>query len=518
MGEAENPRPARALGQRAAGVKLRRRDAEPDTATGRRSGLLTLSEPLLIQRSMSVESNSRLRVAIAGASGFVGRHLIERLKLSAQVVALSRGSRDDGDGVEWREADLFSATSTMQALEGCDVAIYLVHSMMPSSRLFQGSFRDTDLLLADNFAKAAMSNGVRHVIYLGGLVPEGALSSHLSSRREVEDVFNATGIPLTVLRAGMIVGPGGSSFEILHSLIARLPVMVLPAWTQSNTQAVFIDDVVDVLTRAVSEPAFQGRTLDLVNGERLTYEALLRQTAEVLSVRRHMLKVPINSTGFSKLWVSLFSNSAYELVSPLIDSLRCDLPSPQPDPLIAASIRFPSYRAMAEESLSRSPTPVAARPKRRLKERHSVRSIQRLPVVSGHDARWITEQYARWLPRALRGGLRVDHDEAWERLEFRFAWLAWPLLVLQRQPAGEGASRDKLHIVGGLLSHTKDTGWLEFRQVQDGRFTLAAIHEFVPALPWYVYRLTQAPIHSWVMARFARFLEATQQAELRAAT
>ncbi|MCA9646775.1 MAG: NAD(P)H-binding protein [Polyangiaceae bacterium] len=455
-------------------------------------------------------------MAIAGASGFVGRHLIDRLKRDEHVIALSRGARAEDD-VEWREADLFSATSTLQALQGCDVAIYLVHSMMPSSRLFQGSFRDTDLLLADNFAKAAVKNGVRHLIYLGGLVPEGALSSHLSSRREVEDVFNATGIPLTVLRAGMIVGPGGSSFEILHSLVLRLPLMVLPAWTQSTTQAVFIDDVVEVLARALREPEFRDRTLDLVNGEHLTYEALLRQTAEVLSVRRRMLKVPIDSTGFSKLWVSLFSNSAYELVSPLIDSLRCDLPSPTPDPLIVRSIQYASYAEMARESLERSPRPVASRPKRRLKESHSVRSIQRLPVVSGHDARWITEQYARWLPGALRAGLRVDHDEARERLEFRFGWVPWPLLVLQRQAGPDAESRDKLHIVGGLLSHTNDTGWLEFRQVQDRRFTLAAIHEFVPALPWYVYRLTQAPIHSWVMGRFARFLEASNRAEVTAA-
>ncbi|MCA9631898.1 MAG: NAD(P)H-binding protein [Myxococcales bacterium] len=467
---------------------------------------------------MKGTAESSRRVAIAGASGFVGRHLIDRLKSDHSVVALSRSARRAQAGVEWRETDLFSASSTVQALEGCEVAIYLVHSMMPSSRLFQGSFRDTDLLLADNFAKAALATGVRHVIYLGGLVPEGALSSHLSSRREVEDVFKATGIAVTVLRAGMIVGPGGSSFEILHSLVARLPLMVLPAWTQSTTQAVFIEDVVDVLSRAVSELQFRDRTLDLVNGERLTYEGLLRQTADILSVRRRMLRVPLNSTGFSKLWVSLFSNSAYELVSPLIDSLRCDLPFSEPDPLIARSIRYHSYAAMARETLERAPGPLSARPSRRLKESRSVRSIQRLPVVDGHDARWITQQYARWLPSALRAGLRVDYDEARERLEFRFAWLPWPLLVLQRQLAGEGPNRDKLHIVGGVLSSTRDTGWLEFRQVQDGRFTLAAIHEFVPALPWYVYRLTQAPIHRWVMGRFARFLEATQRSELRPAT
>ncbi len=468
---------------------------------------------------MGRASDAKPRVAIAGASGFVGRHLVDRLSSDHDVIALSRTARPDQRGnVEWREADLFSAGSTLAALEGADVAIYLVHSMMPSSRLFQGSFRDTDLLLADNFAKAAVASGVRHIIYLGGLIPHGSTSSHLSSRREVEDVFNASGLQVTVLRAGMIVGPGGSSFEILHSLVARLPVLVLPAWTQSTTQAVFIDDVIDVVARSVSESEFRGRTLDLVNGEALTYEALLRQTTELLSIRRPMVRVPLNSTGFSKLWVSLFGNSSYELVSPLVDSLRCDLPRSKPDPLIAASIRYTTYAAMAAESLRRAPRPSSKRPRRQLKEQRSVRSIQRLPVVTGHDARWITDQYARWLPSALRAGLRVVHDEERERLEFRFAWLPWPLLVLERHSPGSVAARDKLHIVGGMLSRTNNTGWLEFRLVQDGRITLAAIHEFVPALPWYVYRLTQAPVHRWVMGRFARFLTAMQDNELKPAT
>jgi uncharacterized protein YbjT (DUF2867 family) len=112
----------------------------------------------------------------------------------------------------WRACDLFSSTSTHAAMEGIDIAIYLVHSMMPSSRLFQGNFHDTDLLLADNFAKACARDGVKHIIYLGGLVPDsGFVSQHLQSRLEVEGVLHASGIPVTVLRAGMVVGGVGRS-------------------------------------------------------------------------------------------------------------------------------------------------------------------------------------------------------------------------------------------------------------------------------------------------------------------
>ena len=245
-------------------------------------------------------------VAIAGATGFVGSHLIDRLAARAHVVALGRSRpASAAPGVEWRTCDLFSSTSTHAALARVDVAFYLVHSMMPSSRLFQGDFHDTDLLLADNFVKACVHAGVKQIVYLGGLVPDaGYVSPHLTSRLEVEGVLQSSGIPTTCLRAGMVVGPGGSSFEILRALVRRLPWMILPKWTRSLGQAVYLDDVVSVLVASVTDPAFRGRTFDVVNGESLTYEDLLRQTATALGKKRYMLAVPIASTGFSKRWAA----------------------------------------------------------------------------------------------------------------------------------------------------------------------------------------------------------------------
>jgi uncharacterized protein YbjT (DUF2867 family) len=237
-------------------------------------------------------------IAIAGASGFVGTQLRRALGDDFRVIGLARRAHEEA-GVEWRACDLYSATSTFAALEGVDVAFYLVHSMMPSSSLFQGSFHDTDLMLADNFARACAHHGVKQIVYLGGLIPEeGFVSAHLTSRHEVEAVLQSSGVPVTCLRAGMVVGPEGSSFEILRALVQRLPWMVLPRWTRSRSQAVYIDDVVAVLRAAILNPAFVGKTLDLVNGETLSYENLLRQTAEAMGKKRFMLPVPIASTGF----------------------------------------------------------------------------------------------------------------------------------------------------------------------------------------------------------------------------
>jgi uncharacterized protein YbjT (DUF2867 family) len=454
-------------------------------------------------------TTSRRVVAIAGATGFIGSHLIPLLSRHFRVVALARSPRtSESPDVEWRACDLFSATSTQAALAGVDVAIYLVHSMMPSSRLFQGDFRDTDLLLADNFVKGCVRGGAQQIVYLGGLVPPaGFVSHHLQSRLEVEGVLQSSGIPVTCLRSGMVVGPGGSSFEILRALVHRLPWMILPKWTRTAGQAVFLDDVLAVLEASLVDPALRGRTFDVVNGESPSYADLLRQTATALGKKRVMVSVPISSTGFSKRWIQLFSKASYELVSPLVDSLQCALPNLQPTPEIARYIRYPTFASMVAETMRRtegqaSPAPAKApRP-----QRATVRSIQRLPAMPDHDARFVSNEYMRWLPQFFRPMIRVERVAGTPRVLFRLALVKMPLLVLELIDQGADRSRDKFHIVGGLLTKTTDTGWLEFRQIAGRRYTLAAIHEFVPSLPWLIYVFTQAPVHAQVMRSFGRHL------------
>jgi uncharacterized protein YbjT (DUF2867 family) len=455
-----------------------------------------------------IERGARRVVAIAGATGFVGSHLIRALADHHHVVALARSPGAATDGVERRACDLFSSTSTHAALEGVDTVVYLVHSMMPSSRLFQGTFHDTDLLLADNVARACANRGVRRIIYLGGLAPpEGFVSAHLQSRLEVEEVLASTNVPVTCLRAGMVVGPGGSSFEILRALVERLPWMILPSWTRSAGQAVFIDDVVRVLVAAIDDDAFSGRTLDLVNGESLTYETMLRQTAQALGRRRLMVPVPISSTGFSKRWVQLFSGASFELVAPLIESLACALPQLRPAPEIAPFIRYPTFASMVAESLRRpEPAPQASRRRRQRSTVNTVQSIQRLPTLTHHDVRFISNEYMTWLPSEFRAIIRVSQDPVTRRITFSVPPMRRPLLVLDFIDQGPERLRDKFHIVGGLMTRTTTTGWFEFRQVAHRRYTLASIHGFVPALPWIVYILTQAPAHAWVMHRFGRHL------------
>ena len=439
-------------------------------------------------------------VAVAGASGFVGRHLLESKSGDFRIRALSRSPRPSTEDVEWVVADLFSHQSTLRALQGVDVAVYLVHSMLPSTRLFQGSFEDTDLLLADNFSRACVAAGVKRIIYLGGLVPEGEMSKHLESRLEVEEVFASSGIPTTVLRAGMVVGDGGSSFEVLKNLVLNLPAMILPHWTKSTTQAVYIDDLVRVLNACIESHRFTGKTIDVVNGEQFTYEDLIRQTARHFGRRTVFFSVPVNYLGLSKLWVTIFGESDYELVSPLVDSLQCDLPAPEVPEEISDLIHYRSYADMLE-NVSKEKSRKGSR--RKSSGENRVRSIQRL-AENPLSEEEISREYFHWLPESLNGLLRAEREG--DLIEFFAVGIGSPLLVLQLIEEPQNLDRAKFHIVGGLLTRTGDTGWLEFRSVAGGKYVLSSINEFEPSLPWYLYKLTQAPVHAWVMNRFSRHL------------
>jgi uncharacterized protein YbjT (DUF2867 family) len=450
-----------------------------------------------------------MKVAITGASGFIGRNLIQKFANSNhEIIALARSPIEDlPANATWKYCELYSLKSTLDALAGVDAIFYLVHSMLPSSQLFQGDFHDTDLLIADNISHSCQENKIKHIIYLGGLVPEGFISKHLQSRKEVEGVLQATGIPLTVFRAGMVVGPGGSSFEILNSLVQRLPAMILPSWTRCNTQAVALDDVLSIFESCLSDKRYLNQTIDLVNGEKLTYKAMMSDMAKALGVNRLMIPVPLNSTGFSKLWVTIFGNSNYSLVAPLIDSLLCELPQDEPIPLIKNHIKYKSFYAMVKGVIEKEGKRILPRPRRKIIYQKSVRSIQRLPACSNKNSEWIAREYMRWLPIKFRSLIRVKIDSENDLVSFQIGGTNITILLLKYISGNFEDDRQKFHIVGGLLSKRSDTGWLEFRQVENKKYSLSAIHEFVPSLPWFIYVCTQAPMHYLVMNSFGRHLE-----------
>jgi uncharacterized protein YbjT (DUF2867 family) len=453
-------------------------------------------------------------VAIAGASGFVGRAVAERLAAAFDVVGIARSvPAETSDFTEFRAADLFNLRDAERALAGTDIAVYLVHSMLPSARLTQGNFADFDLLCADNFARAAAKGGVRQIVYLGGLIPEGPLSPHLASRLEVEATLASHGVPVTVLRAGLVLGGGGSSFAMLEKLVRRLPMMITPRWTATRTQVVALDDVIAQVTYVVGRPEHEGQIYDVGAPEVVTYRELIRLTGEVAGTPRPTISVPILSPSLSRLWISLITGAPKELVAPLVESLRHEMVARDLRLAEAAGLTPTPTRVALERALKpaeKAPKSIAlsTRPKRRALP-SLVRSVQRMQLPPGRDAAWAADEYVRWLPKALSWLIRVEVD-ADRTCRFYSRLLAAPLIVLTHVPERSSPDRQLFFVTSGLLVDPGSRGRFELRQVLGGQTLITAIHDFAPSLPWWIYRATQARFHAWVMARFARHLAARE--------
>lgn len=454
---------------------------------------------------------TRPTVVIAGATGFIGRWFIERYHQKYRIIALSRSEMRPPPGydkAEWRQVELYSLTSTEAALSGADYAIYLVHSMQPSTRLHQGNFADTDLLLADNFGRAAAANGLQQILFMGGILPPDVsvddLSRHLRSRWETERTLGAAGVPVTALRAGIIVGAGGSSFRMIRKLVERLPVMICPAWCQTATHPIALNDALKMMDHCLGREVTYDRHFDIGGADETTYSEMIRTVADQMGKKRIVRSVRYFSPGFSKFWVSLFTDSSQALVSPLIESLRHEMVA-EDNELLAAFPERATFATAARRALhgKEKLPPLPERLPGEHDEKNTVRSVQRLPNPYGHTATYVARLYQRWLPIFFRTLINVDTDG--DVSVFRFASI--PLLRLQFIPDRSDDDRQLFYVNGGKLVRRKDYGWLEFRRVLDGRYIISAIHEFVPSLPWVVYVLTQANAHAWVMDRFGRYLE-----------
>lgn len=274
-----------------------------------------------------------LRIAIAGATGYIGGRLAPCLLAAGyRIRCLVRSPRklEERDWtldqrVEVWPSNLADQASLTRDLSGCDIAFYLVHSMMSSDR----AYAEQDLALALAFAGAARDAGVGRIIYLGGLGEMGAgLSEHLRSRRHVETALASTGVPLTVLRAAMIIGSGSASFEILRYLVQRLPVMVTPIWVSTRCQPIAIENVLGYLVGAVSAVDTTGEVFDIGGREILSYREIMRVMAEELGLpRRWIIPVPVFSPRLSSHWIQLITPLSNRIARPLAEGLKNEVVS-----------------------------------------------------------------------------------------------------------------------------------------------------------------------------------------------
>jgi uncharacterized protein YbjT (DUF2867 family) len=267
-------------------------------------------------------------VLLTGATGYVGARLAPRLlKAGHGVRCLARSPEKLSartwirePGIEVVRGDLADPASVRRAMEGCGAAFYLVHSMEAAG----SEYAERDRRLAEAFAGAAGEAGLERIIYLGGLGEMGAdLSEHLRSRREVEEALASGPVPLTVLRAAMVIGSGSASFEILRYLVERLPVMITPRWVRTECQPIAIRNVLGYLVAALRTPETVGRTLDIGGTDVLTYAEIMQVMAEELGLRRRLIiPVPVLTPRLSSLWIHLVTPLSREIARPLAEGLR----------------------------------------------------------------------------------------------------------------------------------------------------------------------------------------------------
>ena len=227
---------------------------------------------------------------------------------------------DRSPEVEIVTGDVGDPQGLAEAMRGCGAAYYLVHSMVAAG----SDYAERDRELARNFAAAAEAAGCSRIVYLGGLGETGAgLSEHLSSRREVEETLAEGAVPVTVLRAAMIIGSGSASFEILRYLVERLPVMITPRWVSTECQPIAVRDVLHYLVESLANPETLGRTLDIGGPEILTYLELMKTYAEAAGLRKRIiLPVPVLTPRLCSLWIHLVTPLDAHIARPLAEGLK----------------------------------------------------------------------------------------------------------------------------------------------------------------------------------------------------
>jgi uncharacterized protein YbjT (DUF2867 family) len=259
-----------------------------------------------------------VKVVVLGATGTVGAALLPALAGDHDVTAVSRSAEErEEDGVRWVRGDVEDAKSIARAVEGAEVVYYLVHA------LGTAGFEERERRSADNVVAAAEKGGARQLVFLGGLGDDADdLSPHLRSRRETESRLASGPVPVTTLRAGMIVGKGSAGFETIAALVDRLPAMILPRWAKTPTQPIALDDIVRYLSGVCGNEATFGETYDAGGPDILSYAEMISRISRMKDKVPYLVEVPLLTPWLSALWIELVTPARAGVARPLVEGMR----------------------------------------------------------------------------------------------------------------------------------------------------------------------------------------------------
>jgi hypothetical protein len=373
-----------------------------------------------------------------------------------------------------------------------------------------------DLLVADNFAWAAAQNGVKQILCRAPLLahPDRPTARDAQER---EEVLASRGVPLTTLRTGLVVGPGGELSKLLVRLVRRLPRIPLPALAGNEIRPLHLKSLLAAFEHCTGNPDTLGGAYDVFGPEPVTLRQMLEVTAAFLHHRVHFAPWPEMPEGlFAALLRGVCPSLHPVFVRYLLDMFSAGTQGQENPVMRIATQDWTPFRHTLERSLPVRPEgavrPWRARDDEVIRQMGRVRSIQRLHLPQGKTAEWVAERYFPWLGTLLGFFVATERDSegSWtvrQKLSTRI------LLHLEFKPEYSSPERRMYFITGGALARVLGgrSARLEFRDLLNDRFTLVAIHDFNPALPWFFYRFTQAVIHRLVMTGFQGYME--QKAE-----
>jgi len=274
-----------------------------------------------------------MKILLTGVTGYIGKRLLPVLiELGHEVVCCVRDkNRFPTDGVYKNPKvslieidflkDINSSGSSVSIIKNIDAAYYLIHSMSSNVKDF-GSLEEKS---ANNFIKLVEPTSAKQIIYLGGIANEEKLSKHLASRKKVEKILSTSRIPLTSIKAGIIVGSGSASFEIIRDLVEKLPVMITPKWLNTKHQPIAIRNILEYLTRVLLKPETFNKSYDVGGPDILSYKQMLLQLAEVRGLKRFIFTVPVMTPRLSSYWLYFVTSTSYMLAINLVNSMKVEV-------------------------------------------------------------------------------------------------------------------------------------------------------------------------------------------------
>jgi len=293
-----------------------------------------------------------MKILLTGVTGYIGKRLLPLLlEQGHEIVCCVRDKkRIPTEGIyadkrlTYFEVDFLKEIAIPPGVRSVDAAYYLIHSMTSDIRNFE-RLEETS---ANNFMNLVAALDTKRIIYLGGITNSSDLSKHLASRKKVEEILGSTSIPLTSIRAGIIVGSGSASFEIIRDLVEKLPVMVTPKWLNTKNQPIAIRNILECLTGVLDHPETENKSYDVGGPDILTYKQMLLKFAEVRELRRYIYTVPVMTPRISSYWLYFVTATSYKLAVNLVNSMKIEVIARNNDLIELLGIKPIEYKEAVE--------------------------------------------------------------------------------------------------------------------------------------------------------------------------